>query len=319
MKIALLSGWYDQEREVSLKSAKTWINFLKSAKEDIQVFILPQDEKTILSYTHHFDLIIPLIHWKGGEDWYIISKIKKLNPNIPYLFSSPQAMKISFDKYLTNKIVQKLNLKIKVPYFEKAHLTTNIDDIIKKFINYPQIIIKPNQWGSSFDTFVLSTNDIDLTKKQIYNILKRKNNTFLIQQFIPILNEFSASIFSDRDNNPFILGISHIQYKKAFFDYEAKYKGASIETHYLLPEFESNFGKKLTKIIKDDLLNIYKHLKISTLARIDFVQDFEGNLRFLEINTIPGFTRASIYPSMAKKYFWSLTSFWEAIKKLYSF
>jgi len=317
MKIALLTGGYDQEREVSLKSAQTWQDFLNTAWEKVEIFVLPQDEQKVIKEAKGFDLIVPIIHWKGWEDGYVISKILSKGTKVPYLFSPPKVMKITFDKAKTNEIVRSLNLGLKVPEFEKVNSNSDLDKAISKLAKYPKLILKPNQWGSSFDTFVLDFEGAKTLKSFVFKILNQRNEDFLLQQFVPIKHEFSASIFWDRDQNPKVLWITHIQYQKAFFDYEAKYEGASVETHYLMDEFAQKFGFDAAKVLEKDLLTIYQKLKIRTLARIDFVQDHQSNFWFLEINTIPGFTPASIYPSVAKKFFGNLVEFWKEIKNIY--
>ena len=60
--------------------------------------------------------------------------------------------------------------------------------------------------------------------------------------------------------------------------------------------------------IKELAIKIYELLGCSGLARVDFLMDKEsGEVYFNEVNTLPGFTKISMYPKL-----------WEAAGKPYS-
>ena len=53
-------------------------------------------------------------------------------------------------------------------------------------------------------------------------------------------------------------------------------------------------------------MNLFRNLNCKGIVRFDFI--FSGKkFFFLEVNTVPGITSASIVPKMAKAYGWSYT------------
>ena len=81
---------------------------------------------------------------------------------------------------------------------------------------------------------------------------------------------------------------------KEFYDYEAKYKNE--ESKLLIP---AALGEKKLQSIKEEAIKIYKILDCAGMARVDFLVDKETEDVYLnEVNTIPGFTKISMYPKM---------------------
>ena len=77
------------------------------------------------------------------------------------------------------------------------------------------------------------------------------------------------------------------------YDYEAKYEKTS---NLIIPAL---INKELEKEIKMLSFKIFKILNLKNLARIDFLYDNSANkLYFNEVNTMPGFTNISMFPSL---------------------
>ena len=89
------------------------------------------------------------------------------------------------------------------------------------------------------------------------------------------------------------LPVTEIISENEFFDYEAKYLGQSQE---ITP---ANISKKLTLEVQELGVKIFKILKLKGLTRAEFI--FHNNEpHFLEVNTCPGLSEASILPQQAK-------------------
>ena len=89
---------------------------------------------------------------------------------------------------------------------------------------------------------------------------------------------------------------------KEFYDYEAKYENAASEL--LIP---ANMDEKGLEEIKKLAIKVYTALDCAGMARVDFLVDKDTSEIYLnEVNTIPGFTKISMYPKM-----------WEAAGKKY--
>ena len=79
-----------------------------------------------------------------------------------------------------------------------------------------------------------------------------------------------------------------------FYSYEAKYldeNGANFEVPAKLPD-------NLIKEIQETALKVFQVLEIEGMARVDFFLQEDGKLLVNEVNTIPGFTKISMYPKL---------------------
>jgi len=96
--------------------------------------------------------------------------------------------------------------------------------------------------------------------------------------------------------------------KKEFFDYEAKYDGASEE---ITP---ANVEEAVAAKVRIAAEKAYAIFNCSGVVRIDFIYDeISGNPYMLEINTVPGQSEASIVPQQVKAMGWSLREFYSAL------
>jgi D-alanine-D-alanine ligase len=96
-----------------------------------------------------------------------------------------------------------------------------------------------------------------------------------------------------------------VRSKKAFFDYEAKYEGASEE---LIPApIDENMADKLREQVK----KVYQIFNCKGIVRVDFIWNDATNQPYmLEINTVPGQSESSIVPQMVRAYGWTMTEFY---------
>jgi D-alanine-D-alanine ligase len=79
-----------------------------------------------------------------------------------------------------------------------------------------------------------------------------------------------------------------------FYSYQAKYldeNGAILEVPAKLPD-------SLIKKIQETALKVFQVLEIEGMARVDFFLQEDGKLLVNEVNTIPGFTKISMYPKL---------------------
>jgi D-alanine-D-alanine ligase len=98
------------------------------------------------------------------------------------------------------------------------------------------------------------------------------------------------------------LPVIEIITENEFFDYEAKYNGHSREV------CPAQIPDSLRDEIQEVSKKIYAHLGCAGLVRVDYIASEEG-LYFLEVNTIPGMTSASLVPQMVRAAGLSMTDF----------
>jgi D-alanine-D-alanine ligase len=95
--------------------------------------------------------------------------------------------------------------------------------------------------------------------------------------------------------------------KKEFFDYEAKYSESLAEE--ILP---APISAELTMKCQETAKELYARLNCKGVVRFDFILS-EGEFWFLEVNTVPGMTSASIVPKMARHAGMELPEFYDLL------
>jgi D-alanine-D-alanine ligase len=241
-------------------------------KDDFS-FIL-DDEKIV------FDCAFIIIHGTPGENGLLQSYFDLLG--VPYTTCSAFVSALTFDKYACKCYLRSLGINMADDFLLKKTDVFDQKEIEKK-IAYP-MFVKPNAGGSSCGvTKVHSSIDlqaaIETARKEDYDVI--------IESFIEGI-ELSHGIYLT-DQRVLEFPVTQIISMNSFFDYEAKYEGKSEEiTPAFIPDDLSNRIKSLTK-------RITNRLGCRGLVRIDYIYS-NDELYFLEINTIPGMSEASIIP-----------------------
>jgi D-alanine-D-alanine ligase len=134
----------------------------------------------------------------------------------------------------------------------------------------------------------------------------KEDEQVLVEEFIKG-REFTIGVFQSK-GKIIALPITEVISKKEFFDYEAKYLGASLE---ITP---AEIDDSLTNQIKDEAIKIYQIFNCAGIVRIDFIyNEEEGEPYMLEINTVPGQTEASLVPQQVRAMGWTLMDFYTAL------
>lgn len=305
--IAVLAGGFEAERVVSLKSAKVVKNNLDPSKFkaytiDIQVdkwievesgqpvdkndFSVTIDQKKI-----KFDACFMAIHGSPVEDGLIQGYFEMLG--IPYTGCDSKTMAITMDKILTKQILQN-TYGIRTARFEVYHRGEDIIYDTIESLGYP-MFIKPNSVGSSFG--VTKVKEKSHIAAAIETALEH-DDVVIIEEFIEG-REFAHGVLQ-KGKEWHILPVTEIISENEFFDYQAKYEGKSKE---VTPA--ENIPEAIKKEMYQTTERVTRILNCRGLARVDYL--LRGDeLFFLEINTIPGLSEASIYPQQLNAYGYSL-------------
>ena len=274
-KVALITGWENKEREISLLSFKNVFENIDMSKFEVKVFDFPLWKADFIKEAQNFDIVMPFIHGVWGEDGSITAFCEFIG--VPCLFSSSEVHRLCLNKNLSNLFAK--NSWFDVP---ESYLVRNIEKL--KNVNiWGKIFVKPCNGGSSVDNGVFE--NVFAGQELIEKILMY--DEVIVQKFIQKQREFTVSIIWDYDKIPQVMAISEVLTEKEIFDYDAKYKadGATEIVHADLDEILKNF-------ISSTALKIYKMFQLKTFSRIDFLYANEI-LYFFEVNTIPWFTKMS--------------------------
>jgi D-alanine-D-alanine ligase len=174
-------------------------------------------------------------------------------------------------------------------------------ETLAKYLSLPAFI-KPNQGGSSVG--MSKINRVDELETAI-NKAFAEDDEILIEEFIQG-REFTCGAF-EYQSEIMRFPVTEIISKREFFDYEAKYKTnmASEVTPADIPAEQSNH-------IQETVAKLYRVLNLKGVVRFDFILN-EDKLWFLEVNTVPGMSNASIIPKQIQIMGYSLKEFYSMI------
>jgi D-alanine-D-alanine ligase len=304
--IALLAGGYSGEYAISVKSAETIQANIDAEMYDVYKIIVTKDSwlhQTADGQTVHvdknsfsltikeqlikMDCVFFGIHGTPGEDGKIQGYLDMMG--IPYTGCNSIVSALTFNKIYCNRVVASsdlVNVARSVHMFKHAPLSP---EAILHQLKLP-LFVKPVEGGSS-----LGTNKV----KDIAHLQDALDKAYAVDNQI-MAEEFvggrEVTIGIYKINGVIhALPITEVISGNEFFDYEAKYQGKSNEiTPAELPD-------GLAYSIADTAKRIYQLLNCAGIVRVDFIIEHNNNaIYFLEINTMPGQSEASIVPQQVR-------------------
>jgi D-alanine-D-alanine ligase len=305
INVAIIAGGDSGENVISIKSGKQvelYIDrdlfnpFLISMKGDKWVyragfkkFTVDKNDFTITIGKRkiRFDIVFNAIHGTPGENGKLQGYFDIMK--IPYTSCDVTTSALSFNKNLCKKVVSSIG--IKTP--ESVHLFRDAEVHPVEKLKMP-LFIKPNNGGSSVGISKIHRKDqIGAALEKAFAV----DDEVLVEECIRG-RELTCGVIRSA-SRIIAFPITEIIPKNEFFDYEAKYtKGKSSEVVPAeIPEEVSNRCKEISVFL-------FEKLNCKGVVRFDYI--FDGNnFFFLEVNTVPGLTAASIVPKMALAYGWS--------------
>ncbi|WP_024615509.1 D-alanine--D-alanine ligase [Clostridium sp. Ade.TY] len=280
MKIGVLMGGVSDERDISLMSGNEVLKYLNKDKYEEVIPIIINSKKDVIEKVNNIDFAFLALHGKFGEDGIIQAVLDTMG----ILYSGCNVMTSSI---CMNKNIAKKILKAEGVYTAPWITVKNINEIdYNKLeeIGYP-LFIKPNNGGSSINTFFIKNKDD--VKKAVLKVLKCDNEV-MIEKYI---KGYEVSSFILNGEVYPTVGIK--PKIGEFFDFESKYKDDGAEEKVI--KLEKNIQNRINDMSK----KIWNTLECKGYCRVDFIIS-NNKPYFLEVNTLPGMTSNSIIPKSAK-------------------
>jgi len=313
--IALVTGGFSGEAVISYKSAITIDNNLdrekfnvykidvridgwfyetdaKKIEVDKNDFSLPLETGKL-----KFDAVFIGMHGTPGEDGKLQGYFDTLK--IPYTSCDAATSSITFNKRYTTAVAAFSGINVARSVLLIKNSFGSPDEVIHN-LKFP-VFVKPNNGGSSIGMSKVNeaSDELGVAIEKAF----KEDDQVLIEEMIKG-REFTVGVFKSK-GNIIDLSITEIISKKEFFDYEAKYEGASEE---ITP---AKIDETIAEKIRNTAKKIYRLFNCHGVVRIDFIYSEEAGEPFmLEINTIPGQSEASIVPQQVKAMGWSLKEFY---------
>ncbi|NOJ47453.1 D-alanine--D-alanine ligase family protein [Bradyrhizobium archetypum] len=163
-----------------------------------------------------------------------------------------------------------------------------LDNLDAAFAEYGRLIAKPARDGSSYGLiFVNAKQDLVAVRNAA------KTEEYLIEPYIAG-TEATCGVLEQSDGTLMSLPPIEIVPGEGTFDYTAKYLLKS--TQEICP---GRFSPEISALLKDQALRAHKALSCTGYSRTDFIISAKGPV-YLETNTLPGLTAASLYPKALK-------------------
>ena len=271
------------EKLTSLATPSQWESVtLFSGEKNNLLFLSSKKEIKI-------DVVFPVLHGPQGEDGSLQGLLQIYN--IPFVGSGTLGSAVGMDKDIMKKLFQQEGLPIgqyetlyqheELPSFKML-----IEKVGKPFF------IKPANMGSSIGVHKIES-DKDF-KEKIQDSFKYDRKV-IVEEFLPgreiecaILGRFA------KNQKPQASGVGEINTSNHFYSYEAKYISDD-EADLRIP---ADVSPELVEQIQALSLRAFRCLDLYGLARVDFFLTPENKIFINEVNTMPGFTRISMYPQL---------------------
>ena len=285
------SKWEEIAREEHSKNSFSKMELI-SNKQSLKVV---DGKVSVLGYSgaslkDDVDVVFPVLHGPFGEDGTIQGLFEMIN--IPYAGCGVLASAVSMDKAISKEIFQKAGLPIcKYLLVLKEEMEDDIHAIIAKIeveLAYP-LFVKPSNMGSSVGiSKATNTNELLEALAQA----ARHDRRIVVEEGV-FARELEVGIVGNYRPKASIVG--EIIPSKEFYDYEAKYFDGG-KSKMSIP---ADISEVLSKEIREMAVRAYEAIDGTGFARIDFFLDKENRKVYLnEINTIPGFTKFSMFPQL---------------------
>jgi D-alanine-D-alanine ligase len=230
------------------------------------------------------DVVFPVLHGTFGEDGTVQGLLKMAD--IPFVGAGVLGSAVGMDKDVTKRLLR--DTGIPIARFVTLRRGERIEfSEIERELGLP-LFLKPANCGSSVGIHkVKDEAQFAAAVKDAF----RYDDKILLEEYIRG-REIECSVLGNDDPIASVPG--EIITSHEFYSYEAKYldeKGAALEIPAMLPE-------PVVKEIQRIAVKTFKALCCEGMARVDFFLRDDREVIVNEINTIPGFTKISMFPKL---------------------
>lgn len=304
--VAVVMGGFSDEYKVSLKSGQLIFDELDRDLYDVYkvhilkegwFFINENEEKLPIDKADFsvklpngekltFDVCFNTIHGTPGENGILQAYWDAVGQK--YTGCDFYQSALTFNKKDTLAVLAKYGIPSAKSVYLRKGQDINEDEIIAEL--GLSCFVKPNQSGSSLGISKVKE------KSEFAQALKlafAEDDEVLIESFLDG-TEVSVGVV-DYKGVPTVIGITEIIPETEFFDYQAKYEGASQE---ITP---ARLDEETRRKVEEIAIRAYVSLGMKGFSRSEYII-MNGTPYMLEMNTNPGFSPASILPQQARIY-----------------
>jgi D-alanine-D-alanine ligase len=326
IRVLVLFGGKSAEHEISLQSAKNVVNSIDKDKYEVvlmgidkkgqwrlsggsslllksgnqkameldkqgeSIALVPgNQERQLVGISEEgavgeIDVVFPVLHGTFGEDGTVQGLLKLAN--IPFVGASVLGSAIGMDKDVQKRLLRDAKIPVAKFIVLNDPKETSYEKIVKE-VGLP-FFIKPANLGSSVGVHkVKSKQELSAALKDAFSYDRK----VLVEEFIKG-RELECAVLGNE--KPIASVPGEVIPQREFYSYEAKY----IDEHDAVLEIPAKVSAKTIKRIQELAVKSFQVLYCEGMARVDFFLKENGEVLLNEINTIPGFTKISMYPKL---------------------
>lgn len=235
------------------------------------------------------DVVFPVLHGTFGEDGTLQGLFELTD--IPYVGAGVLGSSTAMDKAVFFDLMRANDIPaVDTLLIRRSELNTNAEaslDNVEELGDYPYFV-KPANLGSSVGiSKVLNRSDLyeGLLEAAQYD------RRMIVQKGLAV-REIEVAVLGNDDPVASVCG--EISPEAEFYSYEAKYHDDRSQA-----TIPADLPKDVAEKIRELAVKAYRALDLAGMARVDFFIESETkNIYINEINTIPGFTKISMYPML---------------------
>jgi D-alanine-D-alanine ligase len=319
LHVAVLFGGRSGEHEVSLMSARSVLSVLDPAKyevtqigitregqwltgEDVigkfergklnglSSFTFSPDPSAVTRPPSFFDVFFPVLHGTFGEDGTLQGLFELAD--VAYVGAGVVGSSVGMDKGIFRDVMVARGIPVvDTMLVLRAEIERDMLPVIEraeKIGEYP-LFTKPANLGSSVGVTKCSNrSDLQEGLMEAASFDRR----VLIQKGIRNAREIEVSVLGN--DQPVASVCGEVLPSREFYSYESKYIDGT--SGLLIP---APLPEEVSECIRDYAVRAYRAIDCSGMARVDFFVEKDTNRVYLnELNTIPGFTKISMYPKL---------------------
>jgi len=236
------------------------------------------------------DVVFPVLHGPFGEDGTIQGLLELAG--VPYVGAGVMASAVGMDKAMMKSVFARAGLPqvryVMVLRRDWESTPNAVRDRIESELGYP-CFVKPANLGSSVG--ISKVKDPGGLAAAM-DTACRYDRKLVVEQALAGVREIECAVLGNDDPETSIPG--EIRPGREFYDYTAKYLDDTSELVIPAP-----LEASLQRRVREAAAEAFKAIDCAGMARVDlFVDESTDHIYVNEINTIPGFTRISMYPKL---------------------
>ncbi|KAF1824671.1 D-alanine--D-alanine [Dissoconium aciculare CBS 342.82] len=318
-RLVIVAGGQSPEHDISLRSARrlfedlrqegsisvhvqivrrdgTWLSQGESGRVIVQDHEIPKISESagdpmspgvFAELVQKDKIVLPMIHGATGEDGTLQGFLGILG--IPYIGCGVRSSAVCMDKAVFKAIAsqkgfpQTRYITLQRNVWQQAPALESLRNLRRP------LVVKPSSLGSSIG---VAKVDSDEELQRAVDTALELDSTCIVEEAVRTMWEFEICAIGPTFS-PRLSCIGKIVNKNSFVGYEDKY-GAEATNEFEVP---AEIAPSLAERVRDIAREAYAVFGCESMARIDFLYDVAGDgLLLNEINTLPGFTRTSLFP-----------------------